>query len=152
MLDLVDRYWNGTKSLHKNYKFLGLANQLLTQYTKYTSETNPFEIQNNLLQSQLKIAHEDNRKLQKELKNKDNERVDFDACKKANQIEIVSKNSISKDSLPNCCISMKDGLKKKIIVYQDENKRLKKELSERAEKLNNNYSIGISIVWLYFLI
>jgi hypothetical protein len=88
-LDLVDRYWNGTKSLHKNYKFLGLANQLLAQYTKYSTETNPFEVQNNLLQSQLKSCQEENRKLQKDLKNKENDRFEYEAYKKSSQIEIV---------------------------------------------------------------
>ncbi len=88
-MDLVDRYWNDTKSLHKNNKFLGLANQLLTQFTKYSAETNPFDVQNILLQSQLKSCQEENRKLQKDLKNKENDRFEYEAYKKSSQSEIV---------------------------------------------------------------
>ena len=139
----MDRYWNGTKSLHKNYKFLGLANQLLTQYTKYSNETNPFEVQNNLLQSQLKSSHEENRKLHKDLKHKDSERMGHEAYKKANQVEIVKKFFNFFFFCSSFLDILKDGLKKKVIVYQEENKRLKKEISERFEKTNNNFSIGI---------
>ncbi len=34
----MDRYWNGSKSLHKNYKFLGAANQLISQHNELIRE------------------------------------------------------------------------------------------------------------------
>ncbi|XP_033754493.1 centrosomal protein of 72 kDa-like isoform X1 [Pecten maximus] len=34
LLDIVDRYWNGSKSLHKNIKFRGLAYELIDNFAR----------------------------------------------------------------------------------------------------------------------
>ena len=77
--------------MHKNFKFLGLANQLLTQYIKYSNENNnSYETEANLLQAQLKNALEENRKLQLQIKNKEIDRHESDLSKKNYQAEFVS--------------------------------------------------------------
>lgn len=64
LLDLVDRYWNGSKSLHKNQKFLNAAKQIL-------SENGPSErFESNY---QLKILQEENRRLNYQLSHKKSE-------------------------------------------------------------------------------
>ena len=39
-------------------------------------------------------------------------------------------------------VFLKDNLKKKFINVQEENKRLRKEYSEKSEKIQNDYAIG----------
>ena len=67
LLDLVDRYWNGSKSLHKNFKFIGAANQLLSQYKLYSGEHNVNEDQINSIQSQFRMVQDENKRLQQQL-------------------------------------------------------------------------------------
>ncbi|OWF39191.1 centrosomal protein of 72 kDa-like isoform X2 [Mizuhopecten yessoensis] len=38
LLDIVDRYWNGSKSLHKNIKFRGLAYELIDNFARNYGE------------------------------------------------------------------------------------------------------------------
>ena len=39
-------------------------------------------------------------------------------------------------------INLKDSLKKKYIASQEENKKLKKEMTEKSEKLYKEYTLG----------
>ncbi|XP_070575867.1 centrosomal protein of 72 kDa-like isoform X3 [Ptychodera flava] len=52
-LTLVDRYWNGSRSLHKNAKFLNLAKTVLSNYVADLNTTS----QSNLDQLQADLAH-----------------------------------------------------------------------------------------------
>ena len=58
---MVDRYWNGSKSLHKNQKFLSTAKKILSQ----SDPAEKFE-----LSYQLKVLQDENRKLNYQLSQK----------------------------------------------------------------------------------
>ncbi len=67
---MVDRYWNGTRSLHKNYKFLGQANQLLTdEYKAYSNanQTLHYENEITLLKNKIKSMAGKNAELSQKL-------------------------------------------------------------------------------------
>lgn len=66
---MVDRYWNGTKSLHKNAKFLGAANQLFSEHNNQASKDNKSNIREQLvsLQNQVNQFKEENMRLQQQL-------------------------------------------------------------------------------------
>jgi chromosome segregation ATPase len=90
---LVDKYWNGTKSLHKNYKFLGLANQALSLNAQKSYETN----QLNILQSQINNLKDENSRLNQMLK-------DQRANKDQGTVEIEKKNKhLMDENVSNFC-------------------------------------------------
>lgn len=68
LLDLVDRYWNGSKSLHQNPKFLSAANQLVLG-TQNCDDLNQFQNDDLIsnLQSQLRVLQDENKRLQNQL-------------------------------------------------------------------------------------
>lgn len=111
LLDLVDRYWNGSKSLHQNQKFLTAALQLV-------SGENSASLNSDLLtslQAQLRHAQEENKRLQAQKNNSQSESLS----------DLQHKNLLAEFDI----------VKKKLIQTQEENKKLQKELSEKAEKL-----------------
>lgn len=64
LLDLVDKYWNGTKSLHKNFKFLGLANQALSLNEHKLYETSQLSV----FQNQINNLKDENSRLGQTIK------------------------------------------------------------------------------------
>ncbi|RNA24294.1 centrosomal of 72 kDa [Brachionus plicatilis] len=104
LLDLVDRYWNGSKSLHKNQKFLNTAKQILNE----SGPADRFESN-----YQLKVLQEENRRLNYQLGQK--------------------KNEAESDSYKGL-LSEIDNLKKKYVASQEEIKNLRKELAEKSDK------------------
>ena len=79
LLDLVDKYWNGSKSLHQNYKFLGSANQLLKQYYPGNAHGAPADPE---LAFRLKQLQEENKKLQARHAGHESHAQEVDALKK----------------------------------------------------------------------
>ena len=127
ILDLVDRYWNGTKSLHKNYKFLGAANQLLNQHLE-SSSNSVDETHLKTLQMHIKNLQDENRSLQQTLMEK------LSHYHNSNNVGKLS-NEPQHDT--KSMLAEMDSLKKKLIVIQEENKRLKSEATARASSSNN---------------
>lgn len=118
-MDLVDRYWNGTKSLHKNYKFLGAANQLLSQHL----EASPVDESHlKTLQMHIKNLQDENRSLQQTMMEKLSNYHQQQNGKTSEQQQHDTKSWLAE----------MDTLKKKLIVVQEENKRLKSELTAKA--------------------
>ncbi|CAF0704706.1 unnamed protein product [Brachionus calyciflorus] len=108
LLDLVDRYWNGSKSLHKNVKFLSSAKQILGEnQVSEKSDSNYY--------AQIKALQDENRRLNHQLNQKS------------------SKNELESDSYKSL-ISEIENLKKKYLTCQEEKKNLMKELSEKSDK------------------
>ena len=68
LLDLVDRYWNGSKSLHQNYKFLGAANQLLNSNTGGSGGAGGGG-DDSAMYMKVKSLQDENKKLQHQLQN-----------------------------------------------------------------------------------
>ena len=120
-MDLVDRYWNGTKSLHKNYKFLGAANQLLSQHL----EASPVDESHlKTLQMHIKNLQDENRSLQQTMMEK---LSNYHHHQQQN-----GKTSEQQQHDTKSWLAEMDTLKKKLIVVQEENKRLKSELAAKA--------------------
>ena len=107
LLDLVDRYWNGSKSLHKNAKFLSAAKQILDAKTSDKSDSN--------YHAQIKILQEENRRLNSQLNQKS------------------SKSELDTDSYKGLLGEI-ENMKKKYLTCQEENKNLRKELNEKSDK------------------
>ncbi|XP_043937320.1 leucine-rich repeat-containing protein 36 isoform X2 [Protopterus annectens] len=65
LLDLVDRYWNGSRSLHLNQKFLTPAQELLTSLTRSTSSevVTSYQVQE---EKQIKTLPNEDRSLNRE--------------------------------------------------------------------------------------
>ena len=115
----------------------------------YNSEHSVHEEQANALHQQLKLTQEENRRLQQQLIQKSkNSSETHDADSQQKNMEIVSSLAIRLDFFTKktrmyCAfINLKDSLKKKYIASQEENKKLKKEMTEKSEKLYKEYTLG----------
>lgn len=127
LLDLVDRYWNGSKSLHKNAKFLNAANQLFINNSNLANSTD-FDYNCLVLgsnesdkfsqtQKQLISLQDENKKLNQQL-------AHFKSSSK-HESETQYKEMLLQI----------DDLKKRYLASQEENKKLRKDIQERNEKL-----------------
>lgn len=121
ILDLVDKYWNGSKSLHQNYKFLGQANQLLKQY--YPSNANGANSDTEMM-FRLKQLQDENKNLQNQLKNQ----------------QKYGEPSASELQYKNYAQEI-DILKKKLMNALEDNKRIHAEFSSKSEKLAKEHNL-----------
>lgn len=116
-LDLVDRYWNGSKSLHKNVKFKGMAYGLVDDYLrKMTDESQQLE---------MRRLKEDVTLLQKE---NDRIRRQEDMAKSSLEDSAATEAHL-KASLQKAFTDI-ELLKDNIQTFSNENKRLQFKLQQ----------------------
>ncbi|XP_046381009.2 centrosomal protein of 72 kDa-like [Haliotis rufescens] len=120
LMDLVDRYWNGTKSLHKNAKFKGLALNQLEKVLMGNGSV-PAQTQREVhhLHEQLQRLKDDNIVLR-----------DRDARNKANLDGSSANETHLKNSLQKAYQDV-ETLRDQLDKYVSENRRLAKKLDSQ---------------------
>lgn len=138
LLDLVDRYWNGSKSLHQNFKFLGAANQLLKDYNKNPSNTNNPGSSSSSSNHHNNDEHSSN--LMERLKSLQDENKGLKCQLNSHKYNTTDSSLSSELQCKNYAQEI-DILKKKLSNSLEENKRLDKEFSEKSERIQKEHTI-----------
>ncbi|XP_041376248.1 centrosomal protein of 72 kDa-like [Gigantopelta aegis] len=115
LLDMVDRYWNGTKSLHKHSKFKGLALNLIDQFES-SGESVPTMKQ---LEEKIRRLQEENLVLR-----------DRDSQHRATIDGSSANETYLKNSLQNAFQDV-ETLRDQLEKYIAENKRLQKKIDNQ---------------------
>lgn len=124
ILDLVDRYWNGSKSLHKHAKFKALAYGVIENFLKSEDEVEERE----KLKGHLKTLQDENYRLRK-----------YEEAAKANLADSSVNETQLKNSLTKAYRDV-DQLKEKLQKYQSENRKLSFQLKETEESKHTTVS------------
>ncbi|XP_060570895.1 centrosomal protein of 72 kDa-like [Ruditapes philippinarum] len=118
ILDLVDRYWNGSKSLHKNNKFKALAYGAVDDYLRSQAEdTSKLEVKQ--LKDELAEIRKENKRLRR------NEDLTKSSLEDNMATEAHLKASLQK------AFTDVEMLKDKIQSYAAENKRLQQKVQNQ---------------------
>ncbi|KAL5022267.1 hypothetical protein ScPMuIL_001422 [Solemya velum] len=127
LLDLVDRYWNGTKSLHKHGKFKSLAFGIIDNFNKQSREAS-IQIEKDYLESQLSRIQDDNARL----------RTQSEAAK-SNLLDSAANETQLKETLHQAYSDvelLRDQLKK----YVSENKILQDKIQHQDSTMASSTS------------
>ncbi|KAH3774706.1 hypothetical protein DPMN_176094 [Dreissena polymorpha] len=130
LLDLVDRYWNGSKSLHKNNKFKGLAYLAIEDYLRTLADDSHRQ-QVQQLRAELTLARKDNEKLRRN-----------DELAKSSLEDTAATEAHLKASLQKAFTDV-EMLKDKVQSYASENKRLQQKL-QQMESYTSNTTVSHS--------
>nr|XP_022341017.1 centrosomal protein of 72 kDa-like [Crassostrea virginica] len=117
LLDLVDRYWNGSKSLHKHAKFKAFAYGVIENLLKSDNEVE----ERQKLQGLMKTLQDENYRLRK-----------YEEAAKANLVDSSVNETQLKNSLTKAYKDV-DQLKEKLQKYLSENRKLSFQLKEVEE-------------------
>ncbi|CAH1780162.1 unnamed protein product [Owenia fusiformis] len=115
LLDLVDKYWNGSKSLHRNAKFQNKVSEITDNYL-HKKDTTRSEISH--LQERLSAVTNENAALQKKLTNQ--------STSVASTTESHLENALEKTR------QEADTLRRRLHQSVDENKILRNKLSSEV--------------------
>ncbi|XP_061197157.1 centrosomal protein of 72 kDa-like [Saccostrea echinata] len=124
ILDLVDRYWNGSKSLHKHAKFKALAYGVIENFMKSDNETE----KRHHLEGHLKTLQDENYRLRK-----------YEEAAKANLADSSVNETQLKNSLTKAYKDVEQ-LKDKLQKYMNENRKLSFQLKEVEDSKHNTVS------------
>ncbi|XP_045192927.2 centrosomal protein of 72 kDa-like [Mercenaria mercenaria] len=128
ILDLVDRYWNGSKSLHKNNKFKGLAYRAVDDYLRTeTGDSQKIEVQQ--LKDELAEIRKENKRL----------RRNEDLTKSSLEDNLATEAHL-KASLQKAFTDV-EMLKDKIQSYAAENKRLQQKI-QNQDSYNSTQNVN----------
>ncbi|WAR13325.1 CEP72-like protein, partial [Mya arenaria] len=136
ILDLVDRYWNGSKSLHKNNKFKTLAYGAIDDYLKtLVDDSKRVEIQQ--LRAELGQIRKENGRLRR------NEDLTKSSLEDTAATEAHLKASLQKAFTDVLCawLSLQEMLKDKLQTCAMDNKRLQQKLQQH-ESFSNSQSVS----------
>ncbi|KAK7498086.1 hypothetical protein BaRGS_00010674 [Batillaria attramentaria] len=118
LLDLVDRYWNGSKSLHQHAKFLGLALDVVDDFSK-DGPLVGMQSDVNTLKQRVERLQEENTTLRER---QSRQRSDHDTTT-ASEVQL-------KVSLKQACADV-ERLREELQHYVKENSRLQRKLDQQ---------------------
>nr|KAG5707485.1 hypothetical protein BaRGS_011989 [Batillaria attramentaria] len=118
LLDLVDRYWNGSKSLHQHAKFLGLALDVVDDFSK-DGPLAGMQSDVNVLKQRVERLQEENTTLRER---QSRQRSDHDTTT-ASEVQL-------KVSLKQACADV-ERLREELQHYVKENSRLQRKLDQQ---------------------
>ncbi|XP_048762502.2 centrosomal protein of 72 kDa-like isoform X1 [Ostrea edulis] len=124
VLDLVDRYWNGSKSLHKHAKFKALAYGVIENFMKSDNEVE----ERRQLQTHLKTLQDENYRLRK-----------YEEATKANLTDSSINETQLKNSLTKAYRDVEQ-MKEKLQKYVNENRKLSFQVKELEESKHTTIS------------
>ncbi|KAL4235359.1 Centrosomal protein of 72 kDa [Mactra antiquata] len=134
LLDLVDRYWNGSKSLHKNNKFKGLAYGAIDDYLRALVDDSK-RMEHDQLKDELTQIRKENQRLRR------NEELTKSSLEDNQATEAHLKASLQK------AFTDVEMLKDKVQSYASDNKRLQQKLQQQdtynTTNVNNTQLEGI---------
>lgn len=128
-LDLVDRYWNGSKSLHKNVKFKGMAYGMVEDYLrKMTDESQQLEIIR--LEEELSHAQKETNRIRRQ-----------EDMAKSSLEDSAATEAHLKASLQKAFTDI-ELLKDNVQTFSNENKRLQHKLQQMEAYSSHSAAAG----------